>query len=513
MDIHKLKQQLWKYFKISSFRPGQSEIIRDSLAGNDVLGVLPTGSGKSLCYQLPATLLGGVTIVVSPLISLMEDQVKQLKAVGFKSVVSLNSFMNPVEKKHVLQGLDQYQLIYLSPELLQQRSIIQWLQEMTVKLFVIDEAHCISQWGHEFRPDYLRLADVLNLLNHPPVMALSGTATPEVQDDIATSLNRQEIKKHIYPMDRDNITFSVKKVTGEQEKQDIIVSLLKRFRVPALIYFSSKRKTEEVAAFLSEHMSSHRIAFYHGDMDQMDRITIQQQFMNDQIDVICCTSAFGMGINKQNIRMVVHYHFPMQMASYIQEIGRAGRDGKSSISLLLYSPSDQAIPHSIIENELPKADDLPHIGRQLRQWEQLPTTEELLQTLGLNEIQWRFLHYQMEWHGLIKNNQMIYDQGYWDRALQHIGKLIGNRLEWKHEKLQEMLRWIQERHCLRRELYKGFQDSYKPPVYACCSNCDFSFKHWSPVQTSQYRPSLTWETKLKHIFFAEESYAKTERTN
>ncbi len=390
MNIRMLKQQLWEKFNIDSFRSGQAEIISDAMDGNDVLGILPTGSGKSLCYQLPATLTGGVTIVVSPLISLMEDQVKQLKAAGIKSAVALNSFMNPLEKKRVFRELNHYQLIYVSPELLQQNEIIHRLQQMHVKLFVVDEAHCISQWGHEFRPDYLRLEEVLKALNHPVVMALSATATPEVQRDIARSLGRPDMKKHIYPMDRDNITFAVKEVTGDKEKLEIIVRLLKRYRVPALIYFSSKRKTEETAAYLSEQVPSHRIAFYHGDMDQMDRITIQQQFMNDQIDVICCTSAFGMGINKHNIRLILHYHFPLQIESFIQEIGRAGRDGKSSVSLLLYSPADKAIPNSIIENELPEEGELQTIAGKLQQLSELPPTEELLPMLELNEIQWRF---------------------------------------------------------------------------------------------------------------------------
>ncbi|RYG73632.1 ATP-dependent DNA helicase RecQ [Lentibacillus lipolyticus] len=509
MTIHMLKQQLWKQFKIESFRPGQAEIISSVLAGDDVLGILPTGSGKSLCYQLPATLPGGVTIVVSPLISLMEDQVKQLKAAGIKNVVGLNSFMNPLEKRRVLQDLHQYQLIYVSPELLQQNEIIHRLQQMQVKLFVVDEAHCISQWGHEFRPDYLRLGEVLRSIGDPVVMALSATATPEVQNDIVRSLGRPEMTKHIYPMDRDNITFTVKEVTGEREKREIIKSLLKRYQIPVLIYFSSKRKTEEVAAYLSDHVPSKRIAFYHGDMDQMDRIAIQQQFMNSQIDVICCTSAFGMGINKHNIRLIVHYHFPLQIESFIQEIGRAGRDGKSSVSLLLYSPADKAIPNSIIENELPGEEKLRTVAGKLQQLPELPPTEELLHMLELNEIQWRFLHYQLEWHGLMKNNQ-VYNQDHWEQALQKIGSLISRRSALKNRKLQEMIHWIQEENCLRKKLYKGFQETFKPPIYACCSNCGFSFKDWEPEQIRKDRPALSWEVKLKNIFFAGESHANTE---
>lgn len=268
LSVNVLESQLLKQFNIKSFREGQEEIIGDVIGGKDVLGILPTGSGKSLCYQLPATIMEGVTIVVSPLISLMQDQVKQLKATGFKSVIALNSFMEPKEKKRVFQHLNEYKLIYVSPELLQQQEVIHYFKNIKISLFVIDEAHCISQWGHEFRPDYLRLGFVLDVMNNPTVLALSATATKEVQKDIIQSLNRPNIQKHIYPMDRENIAFTVQKVDRDIEKQDIIVKILKQHRVPTLIYFSSKRKTEEIAAFLTKNVPTHRIAFYHGGMDQ-----------------------------------------------------------------------------------------------------------------------------------------------------------------------------------------------------------------------------------------------------
>ncbi|SFA73309.1 ATP-dependent DNA helicase RecQ [Lentibacillus halodurans] len=506
MTNQKLKEQLRKQFCISSFRPGQEEIIKDIMHGNDVLGILPTGSGKSLCYQLPASLFEGVTIVVSPLISLMEDQVKQLKATGFKDVVALNSFMTLPEKKSVYRQLNQFKLIYLSPELLQQHELIKQLKHVKIDLFVIDEAHCISQWGHEFRPDYLRLGKVLGELNNPTVLALSATATKEVQQDIISSLNRYEMIGHIYPMDRENITFTVQKVNDDREKQDVMVKIFKRYRVPTLIYFSSRRKTEEMAAFLSESLPSQRVAFYHGAMDQLDRITIQQQFMNDQLDIICCTSAFGMGINKQNIRLILHYHFPMQIESFLQEVGRAGRDGKSSISLLLYSPGDEAIPNSIIENELPPKENLNNLFSKLYRsyfhYQQLPSTEQLLETLQLNEIQWRFLNYQMEKHGMIKGNQLIYHKEDWQQTIEKIGCLVETRTVSKERKLYEMISSIHEENCLRETLYNSFQDDYKTPLYMCCSNCGFSFENWEPEQTrTDDQKDFSWDTKLKKILF------------
>ncbi len=514
MTVNLLDKQHLKKFNIESFRPGQQEIIQDVLQGNDVLGILPTGSGKSLCYQLPASIFDGITIVVSPLISLMQDQVKQLKSTGFKAVAALNSFMEPRNKKRVLSHLDEYKLIYVSPELLQQREMTDRLKSVKISLFVIDEAHCISQWGHEFRPDYLRLDAVLNTLNNPPVLALSATATIEVQDDIIGSLSRPAMVKHIYPVDRENIIFSIQKVSGDSGKRNIIVNILENYRVPTLIYFSSRQKTEEIAAFLSENVPSHRIAFYHGGMDQLDRVTIQQQFMNDQLDVICCTSAFGMGINKHNIRLVIHYHFPLQTESFVQEVGRAGRDGISSVSLLLYAPDDAQIPNSIIENELPSEDALHQIFSRLyqlyRQSPILPPVHQLEQELQLSETQWRFLHYQLEKHGMIKEIEIIYQKDKWIKSLHDISELITNRKFLKGQKLNEMVNWIHQDECLREHIYKGFQDGFKTPIDWCCSNCGFDFTEWNPAQTEIRHSQFTWKNKLKKLLLVGDSDDKTK---
>jgi len=506
-----LEKELEKHFNYSSFRVGQKEIIDDILNGEDVLGILPTGSGKSICYQLPAILMDGLTVVVSPLISLMIDQVKQLRANHFKKVIALNSFMEPKEKRKVIKELHTYKLVYISPELLQQETVLKRIEQLKISLFVIDEAHCISQWGHEFRPDYLKLDSVIKRLHDPTTLALSATCPPQVQDDIKTALKKPEMKKRIYPMDRNNITFCIEKVMDDQEKIDRISQLLKDFQVPTLIYFNSRRAAEECVRVLYAKLPNRKIAFYHGGMEQMDRIIIQQQFMNNQLDVICCTNAFGMGINKNDIRLIIHYHFPLQLESFIQEVGRAGRDGRSSVSLLFYSPNDVFLPSSLIKNELPSDETLQVVFNHLFiLWQNkmtLPSEESQLENLyQINETQWRFLRYQFEKHGMIKGKQIIYDEYNWKRAFQLIHMQRDNRLHHKENKLSEIIKWINEKDCLRKHLYKNFQSGYSKPIDQCCSNCGFSWSDWKPVETvsNHYSPQ-TWERRLQEILLIGES--------
>ncbi|HLR08156.1 MAG TPA: RecQ family ATP-dependent DNA helicase [Bacillota bacterium] len=510
-----LEKQLRKYFKLTTFRPGQKEIIQDVLDGKDVLGVLPTGSGKSLCYQLPARVMDGLTIVVSPLISLMMDQVKQLKARQFKDVVAINSFMTYEEKQSVFCQLHLYKLIYVSPEQLQQREFISLLQKQNISLFVIDEAHCISQWGHEFRPDYSRLDAIIDRLNDPPVLALSATATEDVQEDIAISLNRPHMVKHVYPTDRNNITFCIKQVNDDQEKMHILKNILSKYKVPVIIYFSSRQATEKVTRILASSLPDKSIASYHGGMDQMERTVIQQQFMNDQIDVICSTSAFGMGIDKPNIRLVIHYHFPLQLEDYIQEVGRAGRDGKSSVSLLLYAKKDEAIPLSLIHKQLPTTDELLTVFNKLYQLYQrqssIPKKEEDAAALfDLEEIQWRFLHFQLECHGILRDTSIVYHARNWEKAYDSLCNLIEQRLNIKKSKLHDIIRWINDTECLRKQLYRKFQNTYSKPIFSCCSNCGFNFAEWQPDSANKTYKQETWQRRLKHIFHPGDHNEKAE---
>ncbi|WP_226034654.1 RecQ family ATP-dependent DNA helicase [Aquibacillus saliphilus] len=501
-----LEGKLSRFFGFSTFRNGQKEIITDILKGSSVIGILPTGSGKSLCYQLPAHLLDGSVLVVSPLISLMIDQVKQLKATGFKEVIAINSFLSMSNRNYALTNLASYKLIYVSPEMLQNKFFLRYLDKVKVSLFVVDEAHCISQWGHEFRPDYLKLNHAINQIGNPTVLALSATATPEVQIDIEQQLGLKEVKKHIHPMDRDNIAFMVQRFTQYQEKIAYVVDVLKKFNVPTMIYFSSRNTTEKAAEELSVNLPNHRIAYYHGGMEQEDRILIQQQFMNNQLDVICCTSAFGMGINKKDIRLVVHFHLPTQVESFIQEVGRAGRDGQASASLVLVAPNDDQLPKRLIENELPDYQTVNDIIDFLSAKENdnfsIKSETKMLDYFNLNETQWRFLLFQFEKHGMIKESRIMEEFNDWQMLKNQLYNLIVTRNTYKQKKLTELLKWADNEHvCRRKLLFSSFQETLSQPLYGCCDVCDFSFLTWEPpiVERNISIPPKGWEETFKQL--------------
>lgn len=494
---------LKRYFQYDKFKTGQKEIIEDVLKNKDVLGILPTGSGKSLCYQLPALMREGTTIVITPLISLMIDQVRELKIRGIRDVVALNSFISWRDRQDIYTNLSKYKIVYISPELIQHDLLLNSLKKLHINLFVIDEAHCISQWGHEFRMDYLRLKDVITRLGNPPILALTATATKEVQDDILNILHRPQAVRHIFSVDRPNIIFSVESLNNEDEKLDRLINVLSRFRVPTLVYFSSRIKCELVVEEIRKRLPYLRASFYHGGMDSLDRLTIQQQFMNDQIDVICCTSAFGMGINKQNLRQVIHYHFPIDLESYSQEVGRAGRDGLPSLGLVLYNQADLSLQKHIIHQRFPERDSimqLEYFLLQNKRKEYHSLKSNLLTIVRNNEIHLQFLHYHLEKHGIINNNRIIEDEQSIINFINDILLHINIRHKTKTNKLMDMLQWLQSKSCLRSYIYNYFDSNYENLV-VCCSNCGFSIEDWQPIEAKSIAESaeLNWRRKLSKL--------------
>ncbi|MCP3025824.1 ATP-dependent DNA helicase RecQ [Halobacillus sp. A5] len=504
MSREQLHEDLKRYFGYSEFRQGQQEIIEDVLEAKDVLGILPTGSGKSLCFQLPALLQSGVTVVVSPLISLMVDQVRQLKVKGVKSVTALNSFMEVKERAAVLNSLPNYRLIYLSPEILQNSRVAAKLKELHVNLFVIDEAHCISQWGHEFRTDYLKLNEMIKELGDPPVLALSATATPEVQQDIKIQLNRPHMVPHIYKMDKPNMSFEVEYLEDPGEKIERIKTILSNQPAPTMIYFSSRSAAEKVAEELWLTMDQ-RVAFYHGGMENIDRLLVQQQFMNDELDVVCCTSAFGMGVDKPNIRRIIHYHFPGQIESFIQEIGRAGRDGKPCASLVLHTHRDHYLPQLLIEKELPKNEDAARVFHWFDRNERLLSDEEMLETLQLSDSQWNFIKFHLGKSGVITRNNIEIKEN-WKVIQAELLNRLQERWNYKNSKYKQMINWLFYDGCRRKMLYSPFQSEVRSPQAGCCDYCGSFMKDLHIPQKEVSRAQYSsWEARLRAIFLQEPS--------
>ncbi len=356
------KKELIKYLKInfgfSSFKPGQQDVIQNLLAGHSTLGILPTGTGKSLCYHFFGSYTDSKVLVISPLLSLMQDQVEQMHLKGEKRVIALNSNLSFQGKKQILRNLNEYYFFYLAPEMLSNPQVIQAFKKIKIGLLVVDEAHCISAWGPDFRPDYLRLGKIRAALDQPLTLALTATATKHVAQDIISQLNLPATTKLVrHSVDRTNIFLAVEKISEKKQKNQRLIELIDKLPVPGLVYFSSKKQCTQIAELL-QVKTKLRVAAYHAGMPSNERYAVQQQFLGDKIDLICATSAFGMGINKSNIRYVIHYHISQDLESYVQEIGRAGRDGKQSLAIVLYSVKDKYLQARLALSALPTSDEL-----------------------------------------------------------------------------------------------------------------------------------------------------------
>ena len=338
---------LKKYFGYEKFRPGQEKIINNILNGKDSLAIMPTGAGKSICYQIPAMILPGITIVISPLISLMKDQVDSLNQIGIPATY-INSSLSYSEYSQTLENIKQniYKIIYVAPERLNSEAFINLLNELEISMFTIDEAHCVSQWGHDFRPSYREIANViLNLKTRPIVTAFTATATHIVKDDIINLLHLSNPFTLTTGFDRSNLNFSVK--IPESKINFILDFLEKNKEISGIIYCSTRKSVDSLFEEISK--LGYLVSKYHGGMTEKQRTQNQDDFVYDRTTIMIATNAFGMGIDKSNIRYVIHYNMPKDLESYYQEAGRAGRDGDNSNCILLFSRSDIITNKFLIE--------------------------------------------------------------------------------------------------------------------------------------------------------------------
>lgn len=422
---------------------------------------------------------------MSPLLSLMQDQVEHVMVRGEKSVIAINSFLPFKQKRYALNHLHKYRFIFISPEMLALDEVKKALLTCSIALFVVDEAHCISQWGPDFRPDYLSLGQIREELGSPVTLALTATATPKIREDIRTALKMKTPDEWIYSVDRPNISLKVETASSFTEKVHILKQYISTLKAPGIVYFSSKRLADELADEINSALSKN-IASYHAGLDQEQRILIQQQFLHNQLEWVFATSAFGMGVNKENIRTVIHFHLPSSMESFVQEIGRAGRDNKKSISILLYSKGDEQIPINLLELERPSLRQI----NDFKKWHRkVDTPADLEEKIGITDIQNRVLQYYISHE---RNDQ------YWADT---VFNKMTDRLTEKYVKISQIVAYAASPVCRRRMVAESFYETKELQQPQCCDICGLHLKEFEMDEVFEDKENIAdWKERLALLF-------------
>jgi ATP-dependent DNA helicase RecQ len=498
---------LRQHFGFDDFREGQREVIAAILEGKDAVVVMPTGSGKSLCYQLPAMMLDGATLVVSPLIALMKDQVDALMARGLPATF-INSSIDEREQRVRLDALrrGQFKLVYVAPERFRSSRFLDALQSVSISLFAVDEAHCISTWGHDFRPDYLRLKSVSQSLHARQTLALTATATPYVRSDIVQQLGLTKPQTFVSGFDRPNLTIDVVHTEKEREKVARIKRLAKTHDGSGIIYASTRKAVEQVAIELREH--GLLVTAYHAGMGDAVRVKAQEEFMTGRTQMIVATNAFGMGIDKPDIRFVAHYQMPGSIEAYYQEIGRAGRDGLPSSCVLLFNYADKNTHDFFIEGSYPSSETVHDvfdalISTGLKRIE-LSSSEIARRSGARNEMAVQSALYLLERAGHIARVATFSDpnsettrneRGRRSRGIVMLDppgtKLrvnqneVERRANLERRKLREMIEFCYTEKCYRAHILDYFGDRHHARGCGSCGNCAPTSAARSPLTSAE----------------------------
>ncbi|EKO78379.1 MULTISPECIES: RecQ family ATP-dependent DNA helicase [Leptospira] len=468
--------QLKTVFGITTFRSSQEGIISDVLSGRNCLVVMPTGMGKSICYQLPSLALDGLTVVISPLIALMQDQVSKLKRLGIDAGY-INSSLSKQERLRCYLDLKEgrYKIVYVSPERFRKKEFIDSLRVRKVSLLAIDEAHCISQWGHDFRPDYTKIAEFRDILGKPTMIALTATATLEIQKDIVFQMGLQESEVRVYNegICRPNLFLDVRTFVDEPSKSDSILELLKKQKGSTIVYFNLIRNLEKFGEKLDVQKIPHEI--YHGRLSPERRKKVQNRFLESEDTILLATNAFGMGVDKPNIRTIIHAELPSSLEGYYQEIGRAGRDGNASDCHVFYNQDDLTVLMDFIEWQNP---DVSFIARTYQTMERLG---EKLCTIDYEELQSMVVHKNRGDHRLQTVLNLFERYGVTSGELEknslklksplpdvlRSSEFLERKKKTNLNRLYQMFLYLKSERCRREFVYKYFDAKWNG-----CGNCD-----------------------------------------
>ncbi len=480
-DSASLTHALRTIFGFERFAPAQEDIVRQVIEGENVLAILATGAGKSLCYQLPAMLLPGTTVVVSPLIALMKDQLDMLAELGIQNIVALNSTLGEEQEEQAAMRRiagGSLKIVFVTPEKLEDERFLVLLQKLHVPLFVVDEAHCISAWGHDFRPAYLALGQVITALRNPPVLALTATATPAVREDILQQLGIPNTKPIVKGFDRPNLRYEVRRAESEADKLKVLKELFTNgLDGTGIIYTATIKNALEVQMGVRESLNL-PAAVYHSKLQKHERVSVHELFMDEKIRAVVATNAFGLGIDKPNIRFVVHYDLPGSVEAYTQETGRAGRDGNLSRCVLVYRMSDTRVQTYFLTGKYPDVEEVQRVFgtleyfdaqqegvslTDLRRISQLPLTKlkvvlALLKKAGFIVVRTR-------------SRYSLSEEARRDRDLVLNLANYETKKSYDQSKLAMMLQYSETQGCRRRFILNYFGEDFDRPNCGACDNC------------------------------------------